>query len=127
MSSIKHHAFHLRLESRQNAVRENRRAASMFMMKYLHFHILETTEGGLRAVKEFGSNVMVDRGCAQSPSDVTIVLLLNWIAPSTLKQKTKVSHVDIASILLNEHPNNIGISLEPMFAYKKGGVWQAQK
>ena len=56
-----------------------------------------------------------------------MAVLFNWIAPSTLKQKTKVSHVDIASILLNEHPNNIGISLDPMFAYKKGGVWQAQK
>ena len=89
VNSIEHHAFHLRLESRQKAVHENRRAASMFMKQYVNFHILETAEGGLRAVNDFCSSCIVDRGCAQSPSDVTVVVLLNWCAPSTLKQKTK--------------------------------------
>lgn len=34
---------------------------------------------------------------------------------------------EIASVLLNQSPTNVGVLLDPMFAYKKGGVWLAEK
>ena len=70
------------------------------------------------------------RGCARGqpgePNSATICLL-NWSAPSMVTSGGMETQSDVASCLLHESSQNIGLLLSPMFAYKKGGVWTAEK
>ncbi len=131
VKSIEHHAFHLRLEARQKAAQANKLAAQSFMAGQVEFLLLESTDKVLREVQQLQQRLaaksMADHGCARPETTIATLCVLNWSAPSTIKKEHRVMQAEIASVLVNHSPSNVGILLDPMFAYKKGGVWLAEK
>lgn len=51
---------------------------------------------------------------------------MNWVSPCTIKSDDLEMQATVASILLSEGPNNVGLLLSPLFSYKRGGVLQEE-
>ena len=54
------------------------------------------------------------------------MVLLNWSAPSTVSSNGTQLQADLASCLIHQSQQNVGLLLSPMFAYDKGGIWPAE-
>ena len=55
-----------------------------------------------------------------------VVPLANMISPCTIKDTTQEVILGASSALTHKGPDNLGLLLCPVFAYKRGGVWQAE-
>ena len=51
-----------------------------------------------------------------------MVLFLNWISPSGIKNATKEVHVSVMSSL-TQNDSSLGVVMMPEWTYKKGQLW----
>ena len=56
-----------------------------------------------------------------------VVILLNWVSPSTVKAQTKETQAAMVSMLCAQAPEKTAaIVLTPEFVYKRGNLWLAE-
>ena len=55
-----------------------------------------------------------------------IVVVMNWVAPCTIKAEDFEMQASVASVLLAQGGATIGLMLSPLFSYKRGGVLQEE-
>ena len=126
--NIEQHAFHVRLEAQQQAAQSNKLAGETFLNSTVMFLPLTKTDHVMRELSAIQKN-FESRGCARDPNELGLatICLLNWVAPSMVSSVGMETQAEVASCLLHQSSQNVGVLLSPMFAYKKGGVWAAEK
>lgn len=52
--------------------------------------------------------------------------MLNWVAPSSIKNSTLTTQASTTACILNNSRKNTGVCLLPEFTYKKGQLWMLE-
>ncbi len=129
--NVEHHIFHQRLEAQRRVHIACRAAAEIYMATNMTFTELDKPDRVLREIAALTQTLSrkhrVPNEDQESAQGVVTVVILNWIAPSTLSAASMEAQATMASCLVHTSDLNIGILLSPMFSYKKGQLWTSEQ
>ena len=57
---------------------------------------------------------------------VVTIPFVNWASPSMIQSSQQQAQIQILSYILKEGEDNIALSINPVFSYKKGQVWMME-
>lgn len=109
---------------RHEVFKHSKNAAGVYMKTVSSMHVYadqNTSSHAIAAYKEFKRHI--ETKLQMDPGSIVTVALVNWAAPSLVPAQQQTAQFHLLNFLVADSETNIGLSISPVFSYKKGMVW----
>jgi hypothetical protein len=109
---------------RHEVFKHSKNAAGVYMKTVSSMHVYAEQNPSMHVIaayKEFKRHI--ETKLQMDPGSVVTVALANWAAPCLVPVPQQLAQFHFLNFLVADSESNVGLSISPTFAYKKGTVW----
>ncbi len=122
------HLYHTKLSWRSQRQQQARDIASQVLKKSCYFFTSEDKPAQIMKHIQEWHKKMANQVMLKNAKDLHFLVVMNWIAPSTIPSEHQRLHAMLTSLILNtvDPSDNLGVLIMPQWTYQRGQLYKQE-